>query len=539
MNQNPPFNSQQNPSDNENPTSDNEPGSGWDIPSSDNNGDSKRRRSPKKAKKSQKRKKPPKKAKQAQKQRKPLKTSPKNKQHRKLLRTSKSGRQSEKEEPSNRPDTKRKGLVAVVDHREVTFVDFSKGDVTSVTSEMFDTPEESFAAACKAVNKKIGGFNCVVWAGEFDERIINTIQAHGKVADIAKGEELLSVFKNEDVLVSSISGIAVKSDLPAPKVSVPVVPSVFAVGDEEGVWVRVGNVHTTATLVLDGKIEEIHSLAHGLNNFSVNQLTHGEDPTELLKEDAKKIGTDLNQVISAWGLEHPNVRRIFLSGPGNDPRSVLADTLCQITARSVLPPNRNYGSHSALLDRSDIPTAVNAINAPKFESPHQLITAQKRKTFRYRAATAVAAGIFLIAAAVISHRQNESLKTRHAELEDLIAQHEASIDHKGIELSAQAEIAQQTLDAVAATELDDPNWPLLMILKAGESLSTGRHATSLNLKDSKLIEGYVSDLYDMDRLAVIAYGTDAYATSGRSAFVDANERVQGNVSVSEPEILPS
>lgn len=428
------------------------------------------------------------------------------------------------------PTGKRKGRVAVVDGTNVTIVTFRQGDVRSVESRAYDTPEEAFDDAAKTTRKKTGGI--IVWAGEYEQQIIKSEPYDPKIAELALGEELLMVFGGEDMLCASVPGIALRADLPG-KAKTPVVPAAFCVGGQDGAWVRVGHTQSDVTLVVDGAVRSVQKFAHGIDDYATGG---GRDPTETLEEEARKISSRLQTQLAEWLAHYASVPYIWLHGPGDDPRGVLAAVMRDETGRRVRTPCNGFGvAAGAVMDRADIPAAVHAAGAPRLRNPRRLITAAKRRTARARAGAASAAAAVLIGMAWLSHSRDQSAKNEQARLRALKETHEAAIDHEAAELSDRAESARQALEAIAATETDDPNWPLLVLLAGDEQMSAGRNAITLTLAGSDLIAGYAQDLVSMDELAVAVFGVGAYATSGDSVSVDEEGKTGGSVNAGEQE----
>ena len=226
---------------------------------------------------------------------------------------------------SEKDESRKSGIVAIVDDDRLTVVRLNKDRIVSFDEEEHDSHQAAVRAAAK-VTRRSGR---IVWAGDVALRELAPApeEIHPRMVALDQAERLARGFDAERLAVA-IDRTALSpsggddpewgSDLRKILSKRSVTVSGFAVGPDDGAWLRIGYQHAEMTLVHDGVVKGHRILGPGVRR--ARELLLGNPlhtPDTVLREMARELGSSIHAAIVGWQKTLPTVRLIWMHGPGS------------------------------------------------------------------------------------------------------------------------------------------------------------------------------------------------------------------------------
>ena len=438
---------------------------------------------------------------------------------------------------ASRSDMQRLRLsVMLIDSTKLVEFKIKSGEVVSVTEQDYDSELKALQFATSKRGRKL-----LLWCGLVTARVARPANPaeHPDAAELADAQYLKKVF-GADHFVAMQGAVALSPDaqteviehLAATKPQM--VLSGLCVGEQDGIWLRVGRRNVEATLVHEGQISGWIALCEGMDSV-VTMIRGGQSAVEARSQLANQVVSEVRMAIMQWQRTRTVPPQIWLHGPGGDPSGEVHQALLLHSGCRVAPPNmETSGTLELSLHIPLLPTVVHALKAPLLRQPQAVlkqVDAAKRRIL-IKAAAAMVIVLFGITslAAFMGNRSKNSLENIEKQIDELKPLVSSEIQERANELKE----VESLLANLSGEE--SPNWTMLFRLgevfghsTEGITVQSNQTGTSVSTRISSTDE-YAPLMKELDEWAKAIYGPDAYARGG--GFPSESSRGEIEVSAS-------
>ena len=328
-----------------------------------------------------------------------------------------------------------KQVVVLLDGDRTVVVKAKGQTIVSAEEVKHESPEVAAASA-----KKSAGRRPVVW---HSGRQSFTLSDAPEMALHAKAEAVWalgiqqSIFKSSDPAASVPLADGRRGWLALTSPNRPkwadggAVPGGFAVGKEDGAWLRVGWDAAEMSLVADGAVvgwdhlgDGIAVLEHQLDAMVPTGRRGADSQRALASEYHRQLLVSVDAALSFWQQNGLSARRIWLHGPGTEAPQELMQSLSTGTGLPVLAPELE-GWEYPPTNHSWLTSAIAALEGdlPVWRSADRMRKTQQRKKVAKRLGIATAAALVFGGMWFMSVSEGSKIDDR---IKDAVAREEAA-----------------------------------------------------------------------------------------------------------------
>ena len=457
------------------------------------------------------------------------------------IRSSLKWRRSTQDDETEADQIRISGAVAIVDGARLTVVRIAKNKVVFFAEDECETAQEALHAALGATRRT----GRVVWAGDVTVRELAhpPEDLHPRMVELDQAERIargfdhqrLAAAVNRTALSPSGGGDnewdeALQSSLSGRKVTI----TGFAVGSEDGAWLRIGYQHAEMTLVHEGQIQGHRVLGPGVRRARAllreNPL---HNPDSVLREMSRELTVEISATLVDWQVDLPVVKVVWAHGPGAS-TGRLTTHLQHDTKRRFDTPrvaHIDYGEFPQAM--AEVPTALYALRSPLLGTPQRTLRKPRRRRRIMQALAGVVVAVVLAATWVYSGMVGEDVDRRIGEARAQQVQVESQADPELEELIGKAQTAQLLMKELA--DEGSPDWLIALRHFEGRPLQITRTQTTDQVTVACGTGGVVDQLNDLDVVAELIFGEGGYARAGSTISCSPEGEATYQISMSAPE----
>ena len=433
------------------------------------------------------------------------------------------------------------GVIAIVDSTHLTVVSMAKSKVMAFVEEECDTPQDALHGALKATRRS----GRIVWAGDVAVRELASppTELHPRMVALDQAERLARGFDRQrlaaavDRTALSPSGgddeewdQTLQGILPKRKATV----TGFAVGSEDGAWLRLGYHHAEMTLVYRGQTAGHRVLGPGVRRArELLQQNPLYDPDTVLQEMSRELTAEIHKTLVDWQKDLPAVKVLWAHGPGASTGRLTTHLQRDTKRRFDTPRIAHIDCGEFPQAVAEVPTALYAMGSPLLGAPQHTLRGPMRRRRITQALSVVAVALALVATWVYSERVGDEIDRRIDEARDQQRLIESRADPELESLIGQAHSAQLLMEDLA--DAGSPDWLAALRHFEGRAFQITRTQTSDQVTIACGSGGVVDQLNEMDAVAELIFGEGSYARVGSTISCSPTGEATYQISMGVPE----
>ena len=324
-----------------------------------------------------------------------------------------------------------------------------------------ETKHES-AEAAAASARKAAGRSFVVWHSERQSFTLSDppeMELHAKAEPVWLLKVQESIFKRSEpaACIPAADGrrgwLALTSPNRPKWADGGAVPGGFAVGKEDGAWLRVGWDVAEISLVVDEAVvgwehlgDGITALERQLEAMVPTGRRGADNQRAMTSEYHKRLLESVDAALALWQRQGLSARRIWVHGPGVEAPQELSQSLSKGTGLSVSVPEFGGWEHPPA-NHSWLTSAIAAMEGdlPVWRSADSIRNAQRRKKMMMRVGAAAAAALVLGGMWYLSASEGSKISERisAAEAKEAAAQARIAENQALVESESESEAGRQ------------------------------------------------------------------------------------------------